>query len=330
MEAPVIIVGAGLSGLMAARTLKEHGIQAWVVDKGRSVGGRLATRRIQNGIADHGAQFFTARTPEFQTQVNTWMHQELVTVWGYGWSDGSTKQTPTDGHARYVCVGGMNALAQHLEQGLDVAVNTEIANITWRGDHWLLTDLQENTHTARHLILTPPVPQSLKLLQKGQVPLASHDQEALARVEYGPCLCGLFVVEGDVDLPEPGAYQNFGETVYWIADNQRKGISSQRVITLHVEARYSREHYDDPDSDNLAFLRQTLKPRLKNGASIIESQLKKWRYSIPLTTHPHDCLVAQGLPLVFGGDAFGGRGRVEGAYISGKKCAEAILQANPR
>ncbi|HMQ53993.1 MAG TPA: FAD-dependent oxidoreductase, partial [Anaerolineae bacterium] len=54
--ADVLVVGAGLSGLMAANLLKAYGFKVTVLDKGRSVGGRLATRRIGPGRADHGAQ----------------------------------------------------------------------------------------------------------------------------------------------------------------------------------------------------------------------------------------------------------------------------------
>ena len=41
----VVIVGAGIAGLVAARELATHDIDVRVVDKGRSVGGRLATRQ---------------------------------------------------------------------------------------------------------------------------------------------------------------------------------------------------------------------------------------------------------------------------------------------
>lgn len=324
VDTDVIVVGAGLSGLVAARELEAAGLAVIVMDKGSSVGGRLATRRVQAGLADHGAQFFTVRTDDFKQQVQQWLAEDVIYIWGYGWSDGSLKRTAPDGHPRYVAHGGMNSIAKYLANTLtDVRVTVTIEAIDRLDNGWQVRDSIGNVTTCRALILTPPVPQSLALLH--DVPLREDDRFALERIEYGPCLCGIFVVEGDVDLPEPGALQDFHQEIYWIADNQRKGISPERrIITTHAEARGSRQRYDEPDEDNLAWLRAPLEARLKDGAKIVEQQLKKWRYSVPLTTYPEDCLVAEGMPLAFAGDAFGGRGRIEGAYLSGLAAGRAI------
>lgn len=324
-DTQVLIVGAGLSGVMAARRLQAEGISVTVLDKGRSVGGRMATRRLADGKADTGAQFFTARTDTLKQEISGWQEAGLVRVWGHGWSDGSLKRTRGDGHPRYVVDGGMNALVKYLAADLnDVRVNVKIKNIQWRESDWLLEDEDGNHYSGNVLLLTPPVPQSLALLAAGHITLTDKDQKALQRIDYGPCLCGLFVVDGEVNLPDPGAMQNFEETVYWLADNERKGISEKRIITIHAEARYSRQHYDAPDEEILAFLQDALMPYLSDPTQIIESQLKKWRYSVPLTTHPHDYLVVENLPAVFAGDAFGGRGRVEGAFLSGLAAADAL------
>ncbi len=61
-----LVIGAGLTGLTAARALQARGINAAVFDKGRGVGGRLATRwndtpEGSRAFYDHGAQFFTVR-----------------------------------------------------------------------------------------------------------------------------------------------------------------------------------------------------------------------------------------------------------------------------
>jgi renalase len=326
MTKQVIIIGAGIAGLMAARTLKQQGYAVTVLDKGQSVGGRMATRRLSQGQADTGAQFFTARTPEFQAQIEQWIHQDLISIWGYGWSDGSVKRTFEDGHPRYVAKQGMNALTKELARDLkDIHLNVEVASIeSLQSDGWRVTDKNGSTYAADILLLTAPVPQSLTLLKAGSVTLTEADQETLERIEYGPCLCGIFAIDGDVALPDPGALQDFEKTVYWIADNKRKGISSITTITAHAEARYSREHYDAPDDETLALMQQSLRPYMGLNAKIIESQLKKWRYSIPLTTHPEDFYQLEGQSLYFAGDAFGGRGRVEGAYFSGVEAGRAI------
>ena len=68
----VAIIGAGLAGLIAGRELFRGGADVIVFDKGRSPGGRLATRRIGGATLDHGAQFFTVRSPAFAAQVADW------------------------------------------------------------------------------------------------------------------------------------------------------------------------------------------------------------------------------------------------------------------
>ena len=65
----IIVLGAGVAGLTAALELTEAGHRVVVVDKGRGIGGRLATRRIGAAILDHGAQFFTTRGRPFTNLV---------------------------------------------------------------------------------------------------------------------------------------------------------------------------------------------------------------------------------------------------------------------
>ncbi len=326
MTVDVLIIGAGLSGLMAAHTLKNDGYTVQLIDKGRSVGGRLATRRVgDSGIADHGAQFFSVRTEALQEYVDQWLEQDLVYVWGMGWSDGSIKRTVSDGHPRYVVRGGMNKLAKHLATNLDVVVGKRIASIALDNQNWTLADEEGEVYTGRALIMTPPVPQSLTLLSASTIQLAENDRLELEKIQYGPCLCGIHEVNGEVDLPEPGAVQDFKNEVYWIADNHAKGISGSVIVTTHADVKFSRQHYDEPDDVIRPKLEAALQPYLKDGATISKTQVKRWRYSIPYITYPKEYLLAENLPnLAFAGDAFGGRGRVEGAFLSGISAGTAI------
>lgn len=329
MSVDVLIIGAGVSGLMAARALEASGYAVRLIDKGPRPGGRLATSRIGNGgRADYGAQFFTARSIVLQSYVDQWLAQDWIYVWGTGWSDGSLKPVAADGHPRYAARGGMNQLAAHLAQGLDIALHRAVASIQMTAGGWRLTDESGAAHQAPALVMTPPAPQTLELLEASAVQLHPHDLNALRRIRFGPCLCGLHEIDGEVDLPPPGAMQNFQSDIYWIADNQAKGISAAKIITTHASPKYSRQHWDAPPADIIANLEAALRPYLQPGGRIVNTQLKKWRYSIPLTTHPHECLLAKDLPnLVFAGDAFGGRGRVEGAFMSGIAAGHALAAA---
>jgi renalase len=328
-KADVLVVGAGIAGLMAAHTLSEHGLQVTVVDKGRSVGGRLATRRVGAGLADHGVQFFTVRTPVFRAWVDRWLAEDLVYEWTTGFSDGSIGTEGFDGHPRYAVHGGMNALAKQMAASLKdrVRIDTDIklTSISLNSDIWEAQAENGAVYTSRGLLLTPPVPQSLALLKAGKVHLMMGDKSALERIVYAPCVAGLFRIDGTVDLPEPGALQRPDEAISWIADNHRKGISpDEKVITVHAGSEYSRQLWEMSEPEALALLHLSLEAFLAPGSSIVEGQLKRWQYALPTSLYPERYLLATNMPpLAFAGDAFGTT-RVEGAALSGL-AAGAVL-----
>src|ERR671938_147655 len=77
----VVVVGAGPSGLVAARTLEDAGVRATVLEKEEKVGGRMRTDRLEDGVFDHGAQFFTVRDDRFEALVESWVTAGVAEVW---------------------------------------------------------------------------------------------------------------------------------------------------------------------------------------------------------------------------------------------------------
>lgn len=327
-HADVVIVGAGLSGLLAARQIEASGKSVIVLDKGRSVGGRLATRRIGPGTADTGAQFFTVRSAAFQKLVDGWLDDKLVYLWSMGWSDGSLAKPNDDGHPRYAVHGGMNALTKHLAKDLnDVRVEIHVTSVGTRGSQWVIRDRAAHEYTADAVLMTAPVPQSLEIIKAGETKLEADDLAALEKIEYFPCLTGLFWVSDEVNLPNPGAIQRRDAPISWIANNRQKGISQEAtIITVQADGVYSQQLWDEDEGRILNALHTDLMVWMPEGYQIIEEQLKRWRYSQPSVSHPEPCLVAKNLPrLVFAGDAFG-HARVEGAALSGLAAAEVLLR----
>jgi hypothetical protein len=211
----VVVVGAGLAGLSAARVLRDS-CDVVVLDKSRGVGGRLATRRIGAATLDHGAQFFTTHTSEFADVVAEWVAAGVAEPWFRG-RIGPTGVVDADGHTRYRGVATMNAIAGHLADGLDVRRSTTVTSIVRRGDGWGVV-AGDTELGADAVLLTPPVPQSIALLAAGDVRLSDADRRSLEAIVYEPCLAVLAVLDGPSGLPEPGAVDPADGPIDWMAD----------------------------------------------------------------------------------------------------------------
>ena len=68
-----------------------------MLDKGRGVGGRMATRRFGGASFDHGTQFFTVRGDRFGDLVEGWISAGAAAEWARGFAD-AEGQRPPDGH----------------------------------------------------------------------------------------------------------------------------------------------------------------------------------------------------------------------------------------
>jgi predicted NAD/FAD-dependent oxidoreductase len=319
----VVVVGAGLSGLVAARELAAAGVDVRVVDKGRGPGGRLATRRIAGATLDHGAQFFTVRTPQLQRRVDDWLARGLVRVWTAGF-DGR------DGHPRYIATHGMSSLAKDLANGLDVECSTmafgvHAAGAPGRdGPPWTVAIDDGTVRHADSVIVTCPLPQSFALLVDAGVEL----DERLFRVDYDRTLALLAVLDRGPAIPAPGGVQRPGGVFSFIGDNAAKGVSSRPAVTFHATPEWSAAHWDDDSAAAMAALTAAAGPWLGD-ACVVEAQLKRWRFATPRATWPDPCWSTAGGTLVVAGDAFAGP-RVEGAHNSGLAAAAAALGTTAR
>ena len=331
-ETSVAIIGAGLSGLTAAHHLlaassDSQPPKVLVVDKGRGVGGRLATRRMGDATLDHGAQFFTVRTEEFAAAVEGWLSAGVVSEWCRGFSE-------PDGYPRYRTEGGMNALAKHLAAELKGTFGTEIVTrqrasaIIPGPEQWAIAydAATREPDEADALIATAPVPQVLELFQAGATVLDAEVASTLEAMRYHKVIAILAVLDRSPGLADPGALQRPDHPVFtFVADNQAKGISSAPAMTFHLSHGLSETLYDEDDGAVLAKVESEIRAVIGT-AAVSEIQVKRWRYAGPVTPHPEPILVAATKPgpLILAGDGFG-TSKVEGAFTSGVAAARQIL-----
>ena len=326
---PVVIVGAGLSGLVAAEQVAASGRPVIVLEASAEVGGRLATVEVGPGRADLGAQFFTTRSEAFVERVEALVAKGIVYEWCRGFN-------VVDGYPRYAVRGGMTALAAHLAGELPgdrCEVRTGhtvevVADGASGGDarRWRVAGPGSELY-AGAVLLTCPVPVSLGLLERddtGAGPAVDGDVLAgLRDVAYHRVLALAALLDRPSAIPPPGARQLDEGPFSFVADNRAKGLSDAPVVTLHVAHGLSAELWEEPDDRLIADLLERARPWLGD-AGVLDTRLERWPWSGPVTPWPDRCCEpAPGLLLA--GDAFGGP-KVEGAFLSGLAAGRRLVE----
>ena len=311
-----LIIGGGIAGLIIATILQRNGIKVTLLDKGRGIGGRLATRRIQEGVFDYGAQYFSVKNPQFKVWVNEWLQAGIVTEWCQKFSP------EEDSKPRYRGVVSNRAIAKYLARDLDVHTSTKVTKVNYQDSQWLIETEKENSFLGEMLIMTPPVPQTLALLKNSNITIPAAIQNSLERVTYYPCIALLALLSQPSHIPSPGGLSLDTEPLVWIADNYQKGISPTHAVTLHATPQFSETHYSSDDKTIANLLLSAASDWLNN--SVIEYQVHRWRYSLCRTFYHQPYCALSELPLVMAGDAFVSP-KVEGAVLSGIAAADYVL-----
>ena len=344
MICDVAIIGAGLSGLSAARQLAAQGIQVVIVEKSQGVGGRAATRRIQlpdgtEQLVDHGAQFFTARDPLFQSQVSAWLSQGICFEWATGFHTWNGKSLnlpdPKWESPRYACQGGMSALGKNLSEGLQIVRNFTVTTVSVEDGEWVLhsdTATPMEPVRAKSLFCSAPVPQSLRLVGPH---LLAAERECLEGITFGSCLAVMACYE---NLPSDLGWKGIQirddhSPLSWIALDSSRRDPNQRqgALVIHASPEFSSgETLSTPEGKEKAAAEM-----LREAGRILGEWAGRprhainhlWRYAIPLSEGMPEGYVRSEseVPLYLIGDGLQS-GRVEGAWLSGFKATQDYLE----
>ena len=323
----VVIVGAGISGLQAAASLRARGAEVLVLEKSRGLGGRAATRRWDNMPVDHGAQFFTARSPEFVGQVETWLGDGVCHEWTRGFHrfDGQRVLEATgESHPRYACREGMSALGKSLAAKNRIAVEREarVTGVEAIDGGWTLHGDQGRTWRTKGLMITAPPAQAASLLEG----LADGLRPKLTGKNSHPCLAVAVRVPRR-DTAWCGI-QCDDAIIAWLGNDTSKRPelhAGWTVVMVHASAEFSATYYGAAEDVVVPEILQAASKISGLALSAGDYFLHRWKYAQPEgVAEPEGALVVEyPAPLVVAGDAWSG-GRIEGAWRSGLLAAEVI------
>ena len=349
----VVVIGAGIAGLVCAQQLQSGGYKVVVVDKSRGLGGRVATRRLSDTRADHGACYLSPKDQLLGRFVQLLCvsgacrgHRGILQVWTdtvYKYSTTQQLQAAA-GSPRYIAPDGMSAIAKFLATNLEIRLQQRVEAITPNSNFsWHLSFDTSNTVTqppltAKAVVVAIPAPQALMLLQPlAETGLPAVFLEQLRCVEFDPCLSVIAGYPAQLhQAPDWKAITFVDDSdLGWIGLDSSKRLEPGQtlVFVLHSSAEFARLHLDAEDLQPfgvqlLTRVSECLLPWLAEPEWM---QVHRWRYAFP--SHPLQATylsTTTPLPLVCCGDWCGGN-LIESAMYSGIAAAEQInLQLDRR
>ena len=307
MAESILIAGAGITGIACARTLRERGVDFTVINRGRKIGGRMASKAVRDSgtafegrVFDVGASYFTVSDPGFQTVVNEMKERGVVFEWTdtFHVADSSGIVGVKIGPMRYRAPLGIRSVVEYLAEGIDVTEG----------------EVSETDLTNRTVALCMPTPQAAKIY-----PAAME----LNPVTWEPIIAVSLLFDSQHWAHFDGVFINGDYELIWIAnDGARRGDNAPALVA-HVHPVLSSHHLTDPASV-IPFAISAVQRILGFGADPIWASAHRWTYAKPVegttTDQPHFHLDR----ISLAGDAFASRPRVEAGWISGSALGNAL------
>ena len=315
----VAVVGAGLAGLAAARELVADGHAVVVIEKSRGLGGRLAARRAEGCVLDHGSPVIAAPPDSALGRLIEALPADdrVALDDGIAFASGATR------------------MPKLMAEGLDVRLGVRLAALRAAGGGFELGDEQGNTHgTVDGVVVTAPAPQAADLLERS--PEGGERVALLRSLAYEPAVMILLAVS-PADALGWTVHRPAGGPMAELRREQVKGrvAPGPEPVVVRLGPATSADLLDASDEVVLAVALPALEEIL--GAPAAWSRVKRWRFAVPRGYLDGVEVNPPGSRIVVAGDtvtgaAFGGPGH-HAVFDSGVWAARrlaAAIAAAPR
>jgi hypothetical protein len=308
------IVGAGIAGASCAGTLAAAGWEVDVFDKARGAGGRLSTRRLEQGWATMGSPFISAKRDPFRSQLRDWVRQGwLVPVRGdvlHGRANKSWAKVPLQNH--HTPLIEPSQIVRQLMGNARLHTASRVTTIRPR------TIILENGQTMGDydcVICSVPVPQAVPLLEA--LPRL-HDR--LGEVRYRPIWSFLMRWEGG-----PAAdVIKFDDHLIDLAVRQPTG--GEGLWAVHSSHEFAETYLEASAMEASTRAASALMGLLGLPWPVDVEASHLWRYAKPETSIGGFWLGDRENRVALIGDGIAGAG-VERAWESGMRLAQSLILA---
>ena len=319
----IAIIGAGISGLTTAINLDKN-YEITLFEKSRGAGGRICTRYTDSYNFDHGAQFFTARSPEFKEFLKPLINSGVIDNWKARLIEVRdnviiNRQQWNNDLPHYVGVPSMSSIGKYLSKNLNIKLNTEVS-IQKSPEGWKVIDSDGEVFGHYDWVISSiPAEQSLQLLPDY---FSHHD--ALKQKKMLGCYSLMLGFDEALDLDWDAA-QLTGTDISWIAVNSSKpGRPDDYSLLVHSTNEWAEEHLDDDVDAVKAYLCSQVAEIIgQNVYSAHHIDLHRWRYANIPKQDNNTLFIDSESKLAACGD-WCKKGRIEEAFRSGFDLAKEM------
>ncbi len=304
----IAVVGAGLTGLTCARALADAGHSVVVFDKGRGLGGRMASRRKDGWRFDHGAVALRPTDDAFTTFLAAAHDMGCAERWdaANGWTG----------------IPGMSTVVKSLARDLEIVSSQRVTALIKTGAAWTVDGPQaaENMVFDR-VILAIPHPQAQELLVPWPA-LSAQIQQA----QMQPCWTAMMGF--DRSLPTSLTYSDScaGPISVIARETAKPGRSLPGDgWVIQADAAWSRIHLElDQSQIETLLLTAFFKEIACAPVAPAVSMAHRWRYALTTTPLGQPYVSDTSLGLAVCGDWCLGN-TAQAAYDSGRSLAAAMI-----
>lgn len=323
----VAVIGAGISGLVAARELVDAGHEVVVFEKSRGLGGRMAARRAEGGaVVDHGL-------PVLDAPPGGVLAKYIVDLAADDVLEVEAPGDPVPGRAiegapRLAWPAGMTRLPKAMAEGLEVVTDVRVAGIRADGDMLELAQDQGNTlGLFDWVIITAPGAQAAELLDAS--PRGAVRASDVRAVQYDVAVMVLAGVA--MDPPEWFAHRPLTGPITYITNEVAKGrppVDGAVPFVVRLDPEVSERLIEESDRVVLAEALPALAKVLgKQAAQPAWSQVKRWRYSTSRGRVDQAALNPEWTRVLVAGDAVAAGPHMEDVAATGLWAARRIIDS---
>lgn len=329
------IIGASISGLIAGKRLAEAGHEVTIIEKSRSLGGRLKTVELDHLNLDVGLTHFDVSTNTFGSFIQKQVEKGAVQQWtkDFGLYDGSELfdiDPTSDSRQYYTGTNGLQSLAKSMGRWVDVKSEEKAGGITYIGPDrskkrsWMINLTDVSVFECDAVIIATSAVDAYGILQTAQNKTESRRIiRHIDEIRYDGCF-SLAATYDNQEGPDWKGIECEKSSIQWISNESTKLETDQTALVLQSTPEFFRKHAQKGEKEVKELL-------LEEGANIVGSwvrrtqstYLQSWKYfkaTNPINEYFME-LELEDAPLAFIGDYLGGTS-LDNAFVSGYNLSE--------